>query len=68
MRYGAALKPAGVNVPLKSCAYARVDVWLWEDEWQWDIGNIEGFQKNLTLRDESETMQLTNQNAALAAD
>jgi hypothetical protein len=37
-------------------AYAKVDVWLWEDEWQWTIWNYEGFRKDFTLFDESKTM------------
>jgi hypothetical protein len=46
-------------------AYAKVDVWLWEDEWQWTIWDFEGFQKNFTLFDESKTMAFGGQQPVL---
>lgn len=48
-------------------AYAKVDVWLWEDEWQWDIWNYEGFKKDYTLFNESSTLPFQPQKPVVAA-
>ena len=40
-------------------AYAKVDLLFWDDEWQFDIWNFSGINRNFTLFDESKTLQLS---------
>jgi hypothetical protein len=46
-------------------AYAKVDLWFWDDEWDVDIWNFSGINRNFTLFDESKTMLFSTINPAV---
>jgi hypothetical protein len=48
-------------------AFAKVDLLLWDDEWQWDIWNFAGIKANFTLFDEAKTMRFTAQQPVAVA-
>jgi hypothetical protein len=47
-------------------AYAKVDLWFWDDEWDVDIWNFSGINRNFTLFDESKTLLFSTINPELA--
>lgn len=47
-------------------AYARVDLLVWDDEWQWDIWNFEGIKGDFTLFNEARTIKFTAQQPVAA--
>jgi hypothetical protein len=46
-------------------AYARVDLGIWDKEWDVDIWNFGGINRDFTLFDESQTLHLTPQHPVL---
>jgi hypothetical protein len=42
-------------------AYAKIDLGIYDKEWDWDIWDFEGIKKDFTLFDDAQTLQLVPQ-------